>query len=79
MLKALVDAEVKGRILPHGPIVTLHDPNWDDTVIDCSDPEYITCSQIDDNGASHTVMLSQNMISQLRPYLLRWITANTDL
>jgi hypothetical protein len=76
-LKALIDSEVKGRILPQGPVVTLSEPDWDETVLDFSDPEFIACSQIGEDGTTHTVMLSQRMVSQLRPYLLRWITANS--
>jgi hypothetical protein len=76
-LKALIDSEVKGRILPQGPVVTLSDPDWDETVIDFSDAEFITCSQIGEDGTRHTTIVSQKMMLQLRPYLLRWITANS--
>jgi hypothetical protein len=77
LLKSLIEVEVKGRILPLGPVVALSDPDWDETVVDYSDPDYITCTQIGEDGTTHTVMISQKMMSQLRPHLLRWITANT--
>lgn len=77
-LQAQVAAEVKGRILPHGPVVTCHDPDYDETVIDFSDPEFITTTQTDEHGVTHTVIVSAKMISQLQPHILKWLTSNCN-
>jgi hypothetical protein len=76
-LKALLETEVKGRILPTGPVVKFSsDPDWDDTIIDFSDPEYLLLTQLDEDGKTHTIVISERMVSMFRPHLLKWLSSN---
>lgn len=57
-----------------GPCVMhLVDDQYDETHVDCSDPEAFTFTQVDDEGRQHVVILSTQMMAQLSPYLNRWI------
>lgn len=59
---------------------TLHfpaDERWDETEVDFSDPEQVTIQQIDAHGITHTILLSNEMIANLRLHALKWTTANS--
>lgn len=57
-------------------IVDCHDPNCDPTVVDFTDPECITLTQVDEHGDTHTIVLSHLLIKQIWPNFLAWKPSN---
>jgi hypothetical protein len=53
-------------------VLPLIDPDFDETVADLSDCEMVTLTQIDEQGRTHTVVLSLQMMLQLAPSLDQW-------
>lgn len=49
-----------------------HDPDFDETVVDFSDVEYVTITQIDEHGKTHTVVLSPAMVEQTQDQMRLW-------
>jgi hypothetical protein len=54
------------------PIVVCQDEHFDDTVLDFSDGETVTLTQTDEDGKTHTIVLSAKIVDDLAPYLLLW-------
>jgi hypothetical protein len=74
------EAEIKAQCIELGsnglPILTCTDEDYDVTIVDLTDSDGITITQVDEHGVTHTIILSDKIVQQMHPYMRIWKCLN---